>query len=85
MYGNKRNDKRLDGRVLAQASNKALIGDIGGLIAFSSVDNGDFINRDTKALWSDAVHSLFGVAEYGGAKVKIAYNEDKDKVIVLGR
>ena len=47
--------------------------------------NGEFINCDTKALWSDSIGSLFCVAKYGNVKVKIAYNADKNKLVVLGR
>lgn len=42
------------------------------------------ITRDTRPLWSSSILASFSLEEYNNKKVKIAYNENLDGLIVLG-
>ena len=42
------------------------------------------ITRDTRPLWSSSILASFSLEEYNNKKVKIAYNENLDCLIVLG-
>lgn len=47
-------------------------------------EEGIRIYRKTKALWSDYIGSKYKVWEYMNSKVWIAYNEERDRLVVLG-
>lgn len=42
------------------------------------------VSMDTKPLWSGGAFASFRLDEYNNKKIKIAYNEQTDKMMVLG-
>lgn len=47
--------------------------------------DGDVVYRKTKPMWSDYFGSKNKTWEYSNEKVTVAYNEQRDKLIVLGK
>ncbi|MBR6637286.1 MAG: hypothetical protein IKK96_00340 [Lachnospiraceae bacterium] len=54
------------------------------IVTFTTKHN-QTITTKTSALWSDGVFSVFDKRDYDNKKVKILYDEQKDKVYVLGK
>lgn len=54
------------------------------IVTFTTKNN-QTITTKTRALWSDGALQVFDKFHYDGRKVKILYDEQKDKVYVLGK
>jgi len=54
------------------------------IVTFTTKNN-QTITTKTSALWSDGVFPVFDKRDYDNKKVKILYDEQKDKVYVLGK
>lgn len=54
------------------------------IITFTTKNN-QTITTKTRALWSDGPLPVFDIRHYDNQKVKILYDEQKDKVYVLGK
>ena len=58
-----------------------------GVVYFTitiETNSGMKIFRKTKALWSDSGGSQYKAWEYMNSKIHIAYDEDRDRIIILG-
>lgn len=54
------------------------------IVTFTTKDN-QTIATKTRALWSDGIFPVFDKRDYDNKRVKILYDEQKDKVCVLGK
>lgn len=48
------------------------------------IDNGNIITKDTLPIWSSSLMSVASLEDYNNKKIKIAYSDKEDEIIVLG-